>query len=144
MRYLLDTNVCIEILRGRNTALKASLAARELSDLALCSIVWAELQCGAQLAQNPQAELAKLQAAFGTWPRLPFDDAAAECYGEIRAHLQRAGDLIGGNDLLIAAIAQTNELTLVTHNTNEFARVPNLQIEDWQGQAGADMTNPKR
>ena len=87
MRYLLDTNVCIEILRGRNPALKT---------------------------------------------RLPFDDSAAAAYGEIRAHLQRAGRLIGGNDLLIAAIAQTNNLTLVTHNTGEFTRVPNLPVEDWQ------------
>lgn len=98
----------------------------------LCSIVWAELQCGARLAQNPTQELAKLQDAFGHWPRLPFDDMAAEIYGEIRAHLQRAGSLIGGNDLLIAAMAQTNSLTLVTHNTDEFTRVPNLAVEDWQ------------
>ena len=132
MRYLLDTNVCIEILRGRNSALKTRLATQSLNELVLCSVVWAELQCGARLAQNPPQELAKLQDAFGHWPRLPFDDAAAEAYGEIRAHLQRAGRLIGGNDLLIAAIAYTNGLTLVTHNTAEFARVPNLPIEDWQ------------
>ena len=106
--------------------------------------MWAELHCGARLAQNPQRELAKLQDAFGAWPRLPFDDAAAESYGEIRAQLQRAGNMIGGNDLMIAAIAQTNELTLVTHNTSEFARVPNLQIDDWQGQTEAEMANPKR
>ena len=105
MRYLLDTNVCIEILRGRNLALKARLATKSLNELVLCSIVWAELHCGARLAQNPSQELTKLQDAFGHWPRLPFDDLAAEGYGEIRAHLQRAGSLIGGNELLIAAIA---------------------------------------
>lgn len=132
MSYLLDTNVCIEILRGRNPALKMRLAAKSLNELVLCSVVWAELQCGARLAQNPQQELAKLLDAFGDWPRRPFDDSAAEAYGEIRAHLQRAGRLIGGNDLLIAAIAQTNGLTLVTHNTGEFTRVPNLPVEDWQ------------
>ena len=132
MRYLLDTNVCIEILRGRNLALKAHLATKSLNELVLCSIVWAELQCGARLTQNPSQELVKLQDAFGYWPRLPFDDLAAEAYGEIRAHLQRIGSLIGGNDLLIAAIAQTNSMTLVTHNTDEFTRVPNLPVEDWQ------------
>lgn len=132
MRYLLDSNVCIEILRGRNLSLETSLAARSFDELALCSIVWAELQCGARLAQNPLRELARLQDAFGHWPRLPFDDPAAESYGEIRAHLQRAGSLIGGNDLLIAAIARANGLTLVTHNTHEFSRVPNLPVEDWQ------------
>ncbi|OCB01543.1 hypothetical protein BBC27_03435 [Acidithiobacillus ferrivorans] len=132
MGYLLDTNVCIEILRGRNSVLKTRLATRSLDELVLCSVVWAELQCGARLAQNPPQELARLQDAFGHWPRLPFDDSAAEAYGEIRAHLQRAGRLIGGNDLLIAAIAQTNGLTLVTHNTGEFTRVPTLPVEDWQ------------
>jgi len=132
MSYLLDTNVCIEILRGRSSALKMRLATKSLNELVLCSVVWAELQCGARLAQNPQQELAKLLDAFGDWPRRPFDDSAAEAYGEIRAHLQRAGRLIGGNYLLIAAIAQTNGLTLVTHNTGEFTRVPNLPVEDWQ------------
>lgn len=132
MGYLLDTNVCIEILRGRNSALKTRLATKSLSELVLCSVVWAELQCGARLAQNPPQELARLQDAFGHWPRRPFDDSAAEAYGEIRAHLQRAGRLIGGNDLLIAAIAHTNNLTLVTHNTGEFTRVPTLPVEDWQ------------
>ena len=132
MGYLLDTNVCIEILRGRNSVLKTRLATRSLDELVLCSVVWAELQCGARLAQNPPQELARLQDAFGHWPRLSFDDSAAEAYGEIRAHLQRAGRLIGGNDLLIAAIAQTNGLTRVTHNTGEFTRVPTLPVEDWQ------------
>lgn len=132
MRYLLDTNVCIEILRGRNPTLKARLMAGNFEELSLCSVVWAELQCGARLAQDPKRELARLQTAFGHWMRLPFDDPAAECYGEIRAHLQREGKLIGANDLLIAAIAKVNDLVLVSHNVNEFARVPGLTVEDWQ------------
>lgn len=69
MRYLLDTNVCIEVLRGRNLALKARLATRSLDELALCSVVWAELHCGARLAQNPERELVRLQDAFGHWVR---------------------------------------------------------------------------
>ena len=132
MGYLLDTNVCIEILRGRNSAFKTRLATKSLNELVLCSVVWAELQCGAHLAQNPPQELVRLKDAFGHWPRQPFDNSAAEAYGEIRAHLQRAGRLSGGNDLLIAAIAHTNSLTLVTHNTGEFTRVPTLSVEDWQ------------
>lgn len=132
MRYLLDTNVCIEILRGRDAALKAHLAAQNLQNLILCSVVWAELHFGAHLAKNPVQEFARLRHAFGHWPRLPFDEAAAEAYGDIRAHLQRTGRMIGANDLLIAAIAQSREFTLVTHNTSEFSRVPDLSIEDWQ------------
>lgn len=61
-----------------------------------------------------------------------FDDLAAERYGELRAHLDAAGTPIGPNDLMIASIALANSLTLVTHNTGEFSRVPGLRLEDWQ------------
>lgn len=132
MSYLLDTNACIEILRGRNQTLRAHLAATRFDDLALCSVVWAELHYGARLAQDPQRELARLRSAFRNWPRLPFDDQAAEYYGEIRAHLKRAGQMIGANDLLIGAVALAHGRTLITHNTDEFGRVPGLTIADWQ------------
>jgi tRNA(fMet)-specific endonuclease VapC len=66
------------------------------------------------------------------FPSLPFDDEAAEHYGRIRAELTTEGTPIGGNDFLIAAIALANGLTLVTHNTREFARVTGLTIEDWE------------
>lgn len=131
-RYLLDTNVCIEILRGRNTALKARLEAIGMEALALSSIVLAELHYGARLANDPDAELARVKAAFAGWPRLPFDDAAAERYGQLRAGLKQAGNLIGANDLLIAASALADGLVLVTHNTREFSRVPGLVLKDWQ------------
>lgn len=132
MRYLLDTNVCIEILRGRNPSLKQRLESAGFDQLRLCSIVWAELHCGACLLVNPEQEKQRIKVAFGGWPRLPFDDAAAERYGEIRAQLQRAGRLIGANDLLIAATALANGLTLITHNTDEFKRIEGLVVEDWE------------
>ena len=132
MRYMLDTNVCIEILRGRNPSLKQHLLSAGFDQLGLCSIVWAELQCGACLLVTPEQEKQRIKAAFGSWPRLPFDDAAAERYGEIRAQLQRAGRLIGANDLLIAATALANGLTLITHNTDEFKRIEGLAVEDWE------------
>lgn len=132
MRYLLDTNVCIEILRGRNLLLKARLASYRLEDFAISSVVWAELQCGVHLANQPNRELSKLNNAFEHWQRIPFDDVAAVAYGEIRAELQRTGLLIGGNDMLIAATALVCGLILVTHNTDEFLRVPGLIVEDWQ------------
>lgn len=132
MRYLLDTNVCIEILRGRNSLLKSRLASYRLDDLAISSVVWAELQCGVHLANQPDLELAKLNTAFEQWQRIPFDDAAAAVYGEVRAELQRKGMLIGGNDMLIAATALACGFILVTHNTDEFLRVPGLVVEDWQ------------
>ena len=137
MRYLLDTNVCIEILRGRNPGLRQRLETAGFDQLRLCSIVWAELHCGACLLPNPEQEIRRIEVAFGGWQRLPFDDAAAERYGEIRARLQRAGRLIGANDLLIAATALANGLTLITHNTDEFKRVEGLAVEDWEAESRA-------
>ncbi|MBI5330574.1 MAG: type II toxin-antitoxin system VapC family toxin [Betaproteobacteria bacterium] len=134
MRYLLDTNVCIEILRGRNPALRSRLELVGFDQLALCSVVWAELLCGAHLSSNPERERQRVLTAFQGWQRLPFDDGAAERYGVIRAQLQRSGRLIGANDLFIASIALAQGLTLVTHNAGEFGRVDGLVVEDWEAE----------
>ena len=64
---------------------------------------------------------------------MPFDDSAAQQYGWIRAELQQAGQMIGPNDLMIASIARSHDLTLVTHNLSEFQRVLGLRLEDWEG-----------
>ena len=135
MSYLLDTNSWIEHLR-RGTASKvtARLAAAPPGSVCLCSVVLAELVYGA-LRSGPAhqaanlALLAKLRQQFVS---LPFDDQAAEEYGKVRAHLAALGTPIGPNDLLISAIALANGMTLVTHNTTEFSRVPGLVLEDWQ------------
>lgn len=81
---------------------------------------------------NEAANRALVSGLLAQFASVPFDDAAAEEYGKLRAYLSSAGQLIGPNDLLIAAIALANGLTLVTHNTAEFSRVPGLTIDDWQ------------
>jgi tRNA(fMet)-specific endonuclease VapC len=101
-------------------------------DIAVCAPVKAELFYGAARSADPPRTLAALQAFFSPYVSLPFDDAAAEAYGRIRADLATRGTLIGPNDLLIAAIAVTSGLTLVTHNTGEFSRVAGLPLEDWE------------
>jgi tRNA(fMet)-specific endonuclease VapC len=131
MPWLLDTNVCIELLRGRNDRLRQRLAAHDIADIALCSVVRAELYVGAHLAADPAEALRRL-ARFDVLTSYPFDEPAALAYGRICAHLRRQGQLIGANDLMIAAIALAHGLTLVTHNTREFGRVPGLAIEDWE------------
>jgi len=100
----------------------------------LCSVVLGELIFGAVRSgpMNEAVNRALISGLLAQFDSVPFDDAAAEAYGRLRAHLTTTGQLIGPNDLLIAATALANGLTLVTHNTAEFSRVPGLVIDDWQ------------
>lgn len=132
MRYLLDTNTCIRYLNGRSENIKKKISAENPQDILLCSVVKAELFYGAMKSLHPEANLAKQKKFADCFVSLPFDDKAAELYGQLRAQLEKAGTPIGPNDLLIAAIALANNLTLVTHNTREFARIALLPCEDWE------------
>ncbi|MGD0089644.1 MAG: type II toxin-antitoxin system VapC family toxin [Planctomycetota bacterium] len=137
MPHLLDTNCCIRHLRSPSKSpLSGRLAGQVYGAIVLCSVVKAELLFGALYGQQPQKELAKLEAFFGLFPSLPFDDQAAEEYAKIRSVLTAQGTLIGPNDLLIAALALAHDLTLVSHNTGEFRRVPGLRVEDWEAELG--------
>ena len=132
MSYLLDTNACIRYLNGRSEPLRRQLLAHQPEDIVLCSVVKAELFYGAWRTQNPQHTLEKQIQFIGQFLSLPFDDAAAEIYGQIRADLAQKGTPIGPNDLLIAAIALATQVTLVTHNLGEFSRISGLKLEDWE------------
>lgn len=98
----------------------------------VCSVVKAELFYGAMKSSNPERALAQQLEFLNRFVSLPFNDTSAMIYGRIRAQLTASGTPIGSNDLLIAAIALANDLTLVTHNTREFNRVEGLRIEDWE------------
>lgn len=132
MKYLLDANVCIELLNERDTPLTRKIARVSPQIVSVCSVVKAELYHGAYKSNRREANLDLLARFFQQFASLPFDDQAAEQYGQLRAYLAKQGTPIGPNDLLIASIALANNITLVTHNTEEFKRVPNLQLEDWQ------------
>ncbi len=132
MRYLLDTNVCVMYLNGRSISVRDRLHSISLEEMAVCSIVKAELFYGAMRSNNPTRTLERQQNFLASFVSLPFDDEVALVCGQIRARLASAGTPIGTCDLLIAAIALTNNLTLVTHNTRELERVDGLQIEDWE------------
>jgi tRNA(fMet)-specific endonuclease VapC len=132
VKYLLDTNPCIVYLRGRNPLLRNRVASHAPSDIVMCSVVLAELLHGTERSADPvkgRIEVSNFARPYGS---LPFDDAAADEYALIRVDLERRGLPIGDNDMFIAAIARSNNLTLVTHNTAEFSRIPNLNIEDWE------------
>ena len=132
MIFLPDTNACIGLLRQREAKLIARWQAVKASDMVLCSVVVYELRHGAERSSNPSAEHAKLDAFLAPFTSLPFDDASARKCAEIRRALERTGTVIGPHDLKIAAIALQHGLTLVTHNTQEFSRVPGLRWEDWE------------
>lgn len=134
MKYLLDTNACIRFLNGRSPAIKTHLATVQPEDIALCSVVKAELFYGALKSSRPDENLQHQARFVSRFVSLPFDDLAAEIYGRIRSDLEKIGQPIGPNDLLIAAIALAHDLTLVTHNTRKFSRVNNLQIADWEAE----------
>jgi tRNA(fMet)-specific endonuclease VapC len=132
MKYLLDTNVCIRYLNQKSPAIIQRLESLNTEDIAVCSIVKAELFYGAMKSNNPQKTLARQQLFLNRFVSLIFDDNTALVYGQIRASLAKIGTPIGSNDLQIAAIAISNNLILVTHNTREFSRVDGLKIEDWE------------
>jgi tRNA(fMet)-specific endonuclease VapC len=132
MIYLLDTNVCIVYLKGQNSHLKQKLDNILLSEIAVCSVVKGELFYGSIRSANPERNLRLQQEFLSQFLSLPFDDQSAVVFGEIRAQLAAKGTPIGAYDLQIAAIALANNLILVTHNTKEFSRIPQLQLEDWE------------
>jgi tRNA(fMet)-specific endonuclease VapC len=132
MSYLLDTNAWAQYLNRRDSRVARQVERTEALEIQLCSVVKAELYFGAYKSPRRDANLALLAQVFAQFVSIPFDDAAADVYGQIRSYLERRGTPIGPNDLMIAAIAKANDLTLVTHNTDEFGRVPGLKIEDWE------------
>ena len=131
MTYLLDTNVCIELMNERNTHAAHKLASVSPHEIRLCAVVKAEMFHGAYKSGR-EKNLDLVRTFSASFESLPFDDSAAEMYGRLRTALEKQGKLIGPNDLLIASIALANNVTLVTHNTDEFKRVPELKLEDWQ------------
>lgn len=133
MTYLLDTNACIRLLNdSSNAPVSRKLAMLQPEAIRLCSIVKAELYYGACRSSRREQNLANLKRFFNQFSSLPLDDQTALIAGQIRFQLAASGIPIEPHDVLIAAIALTNNLTLVTHNTQEFIRVEGLNLEDWE------------
>ena len=130
--YLLDTNVCIRILNKSHSSLIQNFRSIQPREIAVSSIVKAELFYGARHSQHVEANLQLLTSFFQPLSSLSFDDRCAEEAGSIRADLAAQGKPIGPNDLLIAATARANNAVIVTHNTREFARVTGLRFIDWE------------
>ncbi len=130
-RFLLDANAWIFLLKQPPVRLRQRLDSEPVSNIVTCSVVKAELWHGALKYQDAQRRQTVVEDLLATYESLPFDDAAARQYARIRRDLETRGQVIGPNDLKIAAICQAHGLTLVSSNMEEFGRVPGLRVEDW-------------
>lgn len=132
MAYLPDSNAWIQIIRYPSSLVRVRMSAHPPDEINFCSPVPAELYRGAIRSRFPAEQRAVVDALASPHQSLPFDDLAADRYATTRVSLERQGQMIGHFDLQIAAIALVHGLTVVTHNTGEFSRVPGLSVEDWE------------
>ena len=131
MDYLLDTNICIELIRSRSAKILRRLQKCRIGQVGISSITLAELEYGVYKSRDPQRNKMALVEFCAPLEIPPFDGRAASIYGQIRTALEEAGRPIGPLDTLIAAHALALGAILITNNQREFARVPKLHIENW-------------
>lgn len=131
MKRLLDTNVCIHIIRKRPPEVLRRFERYEVGEVGVSSITIAELSYGVEKSSRPTQNRVALGGFLLPLEIVAFGPEAAAAYGRIRATLERAGTPIGPLDTLIAAHALSLGVTLVTNNTREFERVPGVRVEDW-------------
>jgi tRNA(fMet)-specific endonuclease VapC len=131
IRYMLDTNMCIYLRQNRPPEVTTRFRRMQHGDAVLSVITYGELLYGAERSQQRTRALESLARLVSLLPVLPLSEEAASAYGEIRATLEKRGEMIGGNDLWIAAHAKSAGFTLVTNNEREFKRVPGLKLQNW-------------
>ena len=131
MRYLLDTNTCIYIIKRSPPDVFDRFKILHVGDVGVSAITYCELQCGVANSSRPDENHLALTEFLSPLEVRDFPSAAAIAFGKIRAHLQRSGTPIGNYDLLIAAHALYEGFILITNNTKEFDRVPGLKVENW-------------
>jgi len=131
--FFLDSDTCIFALKGQFPSIKKSLEKRAPDDIKISAIVKAELILGAHKSSRSREILPIVERFLEPFEIVPFDDPCVEYYCKIRFDLEKKGTPIGPNDLLIAATVTAHHGTLVTHNTQEFSRIPHLKLDDWVG-----------
>jgi tRNA(fMet)-specific endonuclease VapC len=129
--YFLDANTCIYFLNGKYESVKTKILTTPPNDIAIPSIVKAELFLGAYKSDQRAKNLEKLERFLQPFEIIPFIDLVTYVYADIRCTLEKTGQIIGPNDLLIAAIVKFHEGILITNNPEEFKRVKGLQLENW-------------
>ena len=131
MQYMLDTNICIDVMKRKPATVAERLRGVAVGEVTISAVVLAELEYGIAKSRQRSRSAAALDDFLPFVVVLDWPEAAAADYAEIRAELESRGQIIGGNDLLIAAHARHAGCTLVTNNGREFTRVPGLNIENW-------------
>lgn len=127
----LDTNIIVELLRNRDVPLFEKYLSRKPCDYSVPEMVRAELLFGARVSAKADDNRRAVQKFLSPLRLIPFQGDAVEHYADIRAYLEKTGNPIGPNDLVIAATARANGHTLITRNTSEFLRVPGLAVDVW-------------
>lgn len=130
LRYMLDTNICIHVIKDRPERLRQRFN-RFAEQMCISSITLAELFYGAEKSKRQTANFAAIEQIRGQLTVLPFADRSAHHFAMIKCELEREGKPIGPYDLLIAGHARSESLTLVTNNEREFTRVQGLRTENW-------------
>lgn len=130
MRFILDTDTCIDAMRGQREVVRRLLA-QARSEVAISSITEAELRFGAAKSSAPSKTMDLVESFLKPLQILEFASVDAVAYAGLRAKLERAGTPIGPLDTLIAAQAVARRLTLISSNRREFSRVPGLALENW-------------
>lgn len=131
MKYLLDTDICIYLIKRRPESVVRHLAAQQVGDVGVSAVTVAELRYGVARSAQTERNARALELFLAPLVIADFDASAATAYGAVRAALERAGAPIGALDTLIAAHALSLGATLVTNNTREFDRVPGLSLANW-------------
>jgi tRNA(fMet)-specific endonuclease VapC len=131
VKFLLDTDTCIYLMKRRSEKIVKRLKALEPGDVGISSITLSELQYGVERSQFPARNREALEEFLVPLDVVEYGAEAADQYGKVRATLTRKGTPIGGNDLFIAAHALALGIPLVTNNVREFRRVPGLKVENW-------------
>ncbi len=131
MKQMLDTNICIYLIKNQPPSILDRFASQPVGDIGVSVITLAELEYGIAKSSRPARNRAALDQFVSPLEVATFDRPATASYGRLRALLEKKGQPIGSMDLLIAAHAMSLDVRLITHNVKEFGKVPGLQIEDW-------------
>ena len=131
MKYMLDTNICIYIIKQKPLRVLKRFKEYSPGDILISSITLAELRYGAEKSLHVKQNLDALSGFIIPLEIVPFDERAADEYGKVRMRLEKAGQPIGSMDMLIGAHALSLGLTMVTNNTKEFRRIKRLKVENW-------------